>query len=257
MKFEDIHNKMLDYKVCIVIPAYNSEKTIEHVINSVSEYTLDLIVVNDGSTDSTLNILEKFYDKINLVSYKINRGKGYALKQAFDKAMGLGYDYALTLDSDGQHLAEDIPVFLNALAENENSLLIGSRSFDHPNMPQGNIFANKFSNFWFTLQTAKKLPDTQTGYRLYPLRRMKKMRPFTKRYESELELLVRMAWKGIRIVPVSINVHYPAAGERVTHFRPRMDFIRISLLNTLFCFLAVLYGYPSIFIHKVFANNQK
>jgi glycosyltransferase involved in cell wall biosynthesis len=252
MKFANIYKKMQEHKICVAIPAYNCEKTIEEVVNSVLDYTSDLIVVNDGAFDNTLNILKKFGDAITLISYEVNKGKGYALKQAFNKAVSLGYDYVLTLDSDGQHLAEDIPVFLNAVEKNKDSLLIGSRSFEHPNMPQGNVFANKFSNFWFTLQTACKLPDTQTGYRLYPLRSMNKMRPFTKRYESELELLVRMAWRNIKIIPVCINVHYPPHEERISHFRPKKDFFRISMLNTLFCLLAVFYGYPSIFVRKAF-----
>ncbi|MDL2262299.1 glycosyltransferase family 2 protein [Bacteroidales bacterium OttesenSCG-928-I21] len=257
MKIEDITTTAQEYKVCAVIPAYNCEKTIENVVNSVLEYLSDLIVVDDGCVDGTSKILEKFDDKVVLISYKKNKGKGYALKQAFNKARKLGFHYALTIDSDGQHLAKDIPIFLDTLRNNENCLLIGSRSFDHPNMPQGNIFANKFSNFWFNLQTGKKLPDTQTGFRLYPIKEMKKMSAFTNRYESELELLVRIAWRNIDIIPVHINVHYPPKNERITHFRPKKDFFRISLLNTLFCFLAIIYGYPSILIRKTIKAIKK
>ena len=80
---------------------------------------------------------------------------------------------------------------------------------------------------------------------------MGNMRLFTSRYEAELELLVFSAWRGIDIVPLPIHVYYPPAEERVSHFRPGPDFARISLLNTCLCFIAILYGYPSMFIRKV------
>ena len=243
-------------KLCVLIPAYNCEKTIESVINLVLPYISDIIVVNDGSNDNTEKILFSFGKRIILISYKENKGKGYALKQGFYEANKRNFSYVLTMDSDGQHLAKDIPVFVDAIALYPNTLIVGARSFNHPNMPRENIFANKFSNFWFSLQTAHKLPDTQTGYRLYPLKRMKKMKPFTNRYEAELELLVRCAWKGIRINTVPVQVHYPIREERISHFRPKKDFFRISLLNALFCLLAVVYGYPSMLIRSRLSHNN-
>jgi hypothetical protein len=79
---------------------------------------------------------------------------------------------------------------------------------------------------------------------------MKRLRPFTARYEAELEMLVRCAWRGIKLISLPVRVYYAPEGERVSHFRPGMDFFRISLLNTLFVLLAVVYGYPSIFFHR-------
>lgn len=247
MKFTDCHTVFADHKVAVLIPAYNCEKSIGAVLDSVLEYTINVIVVNDGSTDRTAEILGIYEERIKLISYKDNKGKGYALRVGFNEAERLGFVYALTMDSDGQHLAEDLPLFAAAVQDHPDSFIIGSRSFDHPNMPQGNIFANKFSNFWFCLQTGHKLPDTQTGFRLYPLTKMKRMRPTSNRYEAELELLVRAAWRKISLIPVTIHVHYPPQEERVSHFHPRKDFFRISILNTFLCILAVVYGYPSMF----------
>jgi len=231
--------------ICVVIPTYNNEKTLAAVVNSVLGYITSVVVVNDGSTDGTGKILAQYEGKITVVSYVKNRGKGYALKRGFDCAERMGYKYALTMDSDGQHFAEDIPLFVAAAEKNPNTLIIGNRNLTQDNMPKKNTFANKFSNFWFALQTGTRLPDTQTGYRLYPLEKMKRLRPFTSRYEAELEILVRCAWRGIRLISIPVQVYYAPEGERVSHFRPGMDFFRISLLNTLFVFLAVVYGYPA------------
>ena len=151
--------------ICVVIPTYNNEKTLAMVIDSVLEYTTSVIVVADGSTDRTNEILNAYKEKIKIISYPKNRGKGYALKCGFDYAEQMNYQYALTIDSDGQHYAEDIPLFVEATEKNQGALIIGNRNLMQDNMPKKNTFANKFSNFWFALQTGIKLPDTQTGYR--------------------------------------------------------------------------------------------
>ncbi|MDR2119765.1 MAG: glycosyltransferase [Tannerella sp.] len=230
---------------CLIIPTYNNDASLAAVLDAVLQYTQAVIVVNDGSTDGTAETLARYRRRIEIVAYTPNRGKGYALRRGFDRAEQAGYACALTMDSDGQHDARDIGRFAEALRRHSDSLIVGSRSFRPENMPARNTFANRFSNFWFTVQTGFRLPDTQSGFRLYPLARMKGMRPLTSRYEAELELLVRAAWRNIPILPIPIRVHYPPEGERVTHFRPGMDFARISLLNTLCVFGAIFYGYPS------------
>ncbi|MCL2041318.1 MAG: glycosyltransferase family 2 protein [Bacteroidales bacterium] len=237
--------------ICVVIPTYNNAATLPAVIESVLGYIASVIVVNDGSTDRTGEILEQYKEKITIVSYVKNRGKGYALQCGFDCARRMGYKYALTLDSDGQHFAEDIPAFVEAIEKYPDALIVGNRNLTQDNMPKKNTFANRFSNFWFVLQTGRRLPDTQTGYRLYPLEKMRRLRPFTSRYEAELEMLVRCAWRGIRLVSIPVRVYYAPDGERVSHFRPGMDFFRISLLNTLFVVLAVVYGYPAMLVRKI------
>lgn len=241
--------------ICIIIPTYNNKGTIMQVIQSVAEYCDDIFVVCDGPTDGTLELVKQSAIPINVVEYQPNKGKGTALVTGFREALKRGFRYAITLDSDGQHYPSDIPAFVEAITEHPDALIIGSRGLKHDNMPQKNTFANKFSNFWFTVQTAKKLPDTQTGFRLYPLQKMGNMHIITSRYEAELELLVRSAWRNINIIPIPINVYYPPQEERVSFFRPGKDFTRISILNTFFCFAAILYGYPSMLIRKIFCKN--
>ena len=101
------------------MPTYNNGGTVLSIVQRILLIFRDLIVVNDGCTDNTEEVLKEVSDQITIVSYKKNRGKGYALKQGFKKARELGYKYAITIDSDGQHYPEDIPLFINAL---ENKL---------------------------------------------------------------------------------------------------------------------------------------
>ncbi len=232
-----------DLNTCIIIPTYNNATTIEEVVNNVLKYTCDIIIVDDGSTDNTAAILNKF-DTIDIVSYSKNVGKGWAIRKGFEKALTLGFDYAITIDSDGQHYADDIPFFIDALKQNPDSVIIGSRNIKADGMPSKNTFANKFSNFWFWAETNIKLPDTQSGFRLYPIKLYKSTRFFTRKYEFEIEVLVRSAWSNIKIIPIPIKVYYPPEEERVTHFRPLPDFTRISILNTVLVFITFLYIIP-------------
>lgn len=246
-----IQNLFKQNAVCLVIPTYNNGRTVADVVRNALEYCEDIIVVNDGSTDDTVAMLKPMAGNITVVTHPVNKGKGKALTTGFHAAMERGFRYAITMDADGQHYASDLPAFAETLTSHSDTLIVGSRQFGLPNMPQQNSFANKFSNFWFTVQTGKRLPDTQTGYRLYPLNKMGKMKLLSSRYEAELALLVRSAWRGISILPIPINVYYPPKEERVSHFRPGMDFFRISVLNTFFTFAAILYGYPSMLYHHI------
>ena len=232
------------------MPTYNNAGTLRDVVERTLQFCPDVIVVNDGCTDGSAEVLDTFGERIIVVNYGKNRGKGYALREGFMKAQEIGYDYAITIDSDGQHFPEDIPLFIKALEQHHGALIVGSRNLNEENMPGKNTFANKFSNFWFKIQTGVKLPDTQTGYRLYPLKNLPNLKLLTSRYEAELELLVGAAWRGVDLIPIKINVFYPKAEERVTHFRPFWDFLRISVLNTVLCIMAVFYGLPSRLIRR-------
>ncbi|MCW3806056.1 DUF2062 domain-containing protein [Plebeiibacterium marinum] len=243
-------------KCCVIIPTYNNEKSLAQVIADVKRYTSNIIVVNDGSTDSTAKILSEV-DGIEIVSYPANKGKGYAIRQGFKKALELDYHYAVTMDSDGQHYASDLATFIQAVKEDPNSLFIGSRFMEGKDQPKSSGFANKFSNFWFWVETGLKLPDTQSGYRLYPIRAMEKKKWFCNKYEFEIEVIVRAAWKGIKVACVPIDVYYPSQEERVTHFRPFKDFFRITVLNTILVTLAFLIHRPRMIFREFKGKSLK
>ncbi len=239
------------YQVCVLIPTYNNQKTLAKLLNEVLMETSNVIVVNDGSTDATASIL-KSYPQIVLVDYKKNRGKGYALRKGFQVAREMSFDYAITIDSDGQHYADDIPVFMKAIHEQPYPvLLIGNRNMKQEGVPKKSSFGNRFSNFWFWFETGIKLKDTQSGYRVYPLKAIPK-KYFTTKFEFEIEVIVRSAWKGIPVKNIPIKVHYDQQ-DRVSHFRPYKDFFRISVLNTFLVLVMLLYIKPRDF----FRNFQR
>lgn len=234
--------RLNELSCCVIVPTYNNSGTIGTVIEDVLRYAPFVYVVCDGPTDTTENLI-KNHPGVRLISYSPNRGKGFALKTAFRKVVADGFRYAITLDSDGQHFASDIPVFLDEIARHPDSLLVGARKMQGQQQSKGSSFANKFSNFWYQVDTFHSLPDTQSGYRLYPVKKLQNFRFLSTRYEFEVEVLVKACWWGIPVRPVSVNVFYPPADERVSHFRPGKDFLRISLLNTYLLVSAVLYGH--------------
>lgn len=240
---------------CIaVIPTYNNAGTIVQVIADVRRYADDVLVVDDGSTDATSELLRGI-EGIRTIGYARNRGKGYALRRALEAATEWGFRYALTIDADGQHYADDIPVFLEHAERHPGTLLIGARNLAADNMPSKNTFANRFSNFWFAVETGIRLADTQSGFRLYPLAPLRGIRLLTSRYEFEVEIIVRAAWRGVRVANVPIRVYYAPPDERVSHFRPLKDFTRISILNTFLVLAALLYYYPWRFLRSLTREN--
>ena len=248
--------RMSALRCAVVMPTYNNAGTIAKVISDVKEYAADVIVVNDGSTDDTKDILSSISD-IKVVDYPNNKGKGYALKLGLKKAYEWGFRYAITIDSDGQHYADDIPAFIEKIEEKPDSLLIGARNLTADNMPSKNTFANKFSNFWYKVETGQTLSDTQSGFRLYPLDKLQKIHFITRRYEFEVEIIVRAAWRGVNVENIPIKVYYPPEEERVSHFRPLQDFTRISILNTVLVLYAFLLHYPWKFLQALTYSNIK
>lgn len=241
------HDMLNSISFCVIVPTYNNQKTLKKVLDSILDFTSDIIIVNDGSTDETPEILKQ-YSQLTQIHHPKNIGKGRALRNGFRKAIELNFEYAITIDSDGQHFAADIPVFLSAIQEEPNALLIGSRNMTQENVPKKSSFGNKFSNFWFKFETGIALKDTQSGFRLYPLKLIPK-RFYTNKFEFEIEVIVRSAWKGIVVKNIPIQVLYDPA-ERVSHFRPFQDFTRISILNTVLVTNALLYIKPRDFFRR-------
>lgn len=247
-------NWFRELNACVIIPTFNNHGTLAKVINDVKVYTDRIIVINDGSTDSTSHILTAF-EGIDIIEYTPNKGKGFAIRAGFKQALEMGYDFAITIDADGQHYADDLPLFLQKIQEIPGSLIIGSRNIEAEGMPGKNTFANRFSNFWFKLETGIQLPDTQSGYRLYPIKAYQNTHFFTKKYEFEIEILVRSAWRNIPIIPVPVKVYYPPEDERVSHFRPMRDFTRISMLNTILVLITLLIVWP-VKLYRYLTKNK-
>ncbi len=244
---EIYRQKISDLKCCVIIPTYNNCATLGRIISGVLEFTDNLIVINDGSTDSTEEVLAGF-PGIRVINLDKNRGKGYALRKGFALATGIGFRYAITIDSDGQHFPGDLWKFIHAAEADPDSLIVGARNMEQESVPGTSSFGHKFSVFWFRVETGMKIPDVQCGYRLYPLERIKEVRFYSRKFEFEVEVLVRLAWRNVPVLSVPVEVYYAPPGERVSHFRKFRDFARVSLINTILVLMALLWVRPFMFL---------
>jgi glycosyltransferase involved in cell wall biosynthesis len=192
-------------KVGVLICAYNEEKHIARVINGCLNYVKDIIVVNDGSTDDTLEEARK--TKARIISYKKNRGKGAALKKGFEYGWKNKYDYFILLDGDGQHDPNEIPKFTRAI-ERGNDLVIGARRKRHSSMPYLRRFTNFMSSLFLSVRRKTRIKDSQSGYRAINLNFLKKISLVKEKYDLESEVLIKMIKKGARVRNVPIRTIY-------------------------------------------------
>ena len=190
------------------------------------KYSLPLIVVDDGSQCEVSSLIG---DNITIVRHDINQGKGVALRSGATKAHEMGYEFCLTMDGDAQHFAEDIPKFLEKFSSDAKELIIGVRDFDNCNPPRSSVIGRRIGNFWVWVESGVWVKDTQTGFRLYPVDYLR-YPSSTRRYEFEIENLVRFLWSGGKVGEVSVKTVYDES--RVTHFNKLKDNLYMTMLHT-------------------------
>jgi glycosyltransferase involved in cell wall biosynthesis len=217
-------------KILVVVPVYNHPTTLRQVVDGVLELHPSLLVVDDGSNGPVAALLDDL--PVELVRHPQNRGKGAALLTAAEWGLQRGYTHMVCLDADGQHDPAELPRFFAAITEHPQALIVGHRDFAQDSIPGSSRFGRQFSNFWLRLQTGSRLKDSQSGFRAYPLLIFARLNFWTRRYNFEVEVLVRSAWAGLELRDVDISVYYPPNDERISHFRGCIDNWRLTLLNT-------------------------
>ena len=245
--------------VLVVVPVYNHAATLRQVVCGALAYA-PVLVVDDGSTDlppaqaphgpdgrpqsmpadgftadHPLHGLPVYY-----VRHPHNQGKGKAVLTAAAAARRLGVTHIVTLDADAQHDPRDLPLFLEAIRAQPLTLFVGTRDFSVPHVPFSSRFGRAFSNFWYRVQTGRAVGDSQSGFRAYPLALLDLLKLGESRYSFETEVLVRTAWAGFQVADIAISVYYPPEAERVSHFHPILDNVRLTLLNTRLTMRAML-----------------
>lgn len=216
-------------RVCAIIPALDAERTLDALVRETREHLEHVVVVDDGSRDACASIAERA--GADVVRHVKNRGKGAALRTALHRARELGFDAAVSLDADGQHLPREIPKLL--ADEDASALVLGVRDMVAANAPIANRRSNAFANRFLSAVTRTRLRDTQCGMRRYPIACTLSLGIEDDRFGFETEVLLRAIRARVRIVQVSIDVVYPI--DRVTHFDARRDPWRIvgRVLKTL------------------------
>lgn len=214
--------------VAVLIPALDCETAIGDVVSGVRRFVRHVAVVSDGSTDAT-------EEKARAAGAEVLRhetvlGKGTALRTGMEHLIEHGIERVLTMDGDGQHLAEEIPVLLRASDREPDALIIGARQIPPGMSTPAKLFGNRFANRWVEIACGQALPDTQSGFRVYPLRKTLALNAKARHFGFETEILIRAVRAGMPIRSVPVRVFYPPADERVSHFRPFVDTVRMIFI---------------------------
>ncbi len=215
---------------CALVPCLDGEASVGPVVRALAAQ-LPVIVVDDGSRDATSHVAEAAGAR-QVVRHPRNLGKGAALLSGLRAAREAGFSHVISVDADGQHHADDLPALLAASSETPDAIVVGARDFEVPNVPGSSRFGRAFSNFWVRLETGRRLDDTQSGYRVYPVAHTLALGLAPSRFEWEVEVLVRAAWAGLPLREVPVGVFYPPPSERISHYRSYVDSARISWLHT-------------------------
>lgn len=214
----------------VVIPAYNEADTIRDLVQRVLVQVGRVVVVDDGSTDDTLNELQGL--PVELLCHSSNQGKAASLRDGMRHARALGASAVVTLDGDGQHAPEDLPRLIECAARHPGELVIAARRSNLEAAPPARLFANRFADFWVSWAAGQRIVDSQSGYRLYPeevIDRLDIPCDRARGFVFESEVLIEAARKGISVVSMGIAAHYPE-NRRASHFRPVTDITRIVLM---------------------------
>lgn len=213
------------------IPVHNNKNTVKDVALECREHIPNVVVVDDGSTDTDVNALFLNTD-IHVIGHDRNLGKGRAIRTALGFVKERGGRFMITIDADGQHYPRDIEKFIPLLQDDDAVLVIGCRKFSSENVPGKSRFGRKFANFWLFVEAGVTIDDCQSGFRAYPVSYLSRMNLSGTYYDFEAEILAKAVWAGLRLKTVDVDVWYPEPELRVTSFRPFLDNFRFSCMHT-------------------------
>lgn len=220
-------------KTCIIIPIYNHELAIPHVLEKLKGYGLPCFLINDGSSKVCSQVLTNcamLESKwITLINRHENGGKGAAVIDGFKETIRLGFSHAIQIDADGQHDLNDVPQFLEASRLDPQAIILGAPLFDKT-VPKGRLYGRKLTNLWIWINTLTfAINDGMCGFRLYPLTVVEQLinkTSIAERMDFDIDIVVRLYWQGAEIINIPTAVKYPSDG--VSHFKLWRDNFMIS-----------------------------
>jgi glycosyltransferase involved in cell wall biosynthesis len=221
-------------RALIVIPAFNAARRLGRLLEDLarlppSEHPQwnpgDVLVIDDGSTDGTSDVAASHH--AGVYRHERNKGKGAALRAGFAWAFRAGYQWVLTMDADGQHDHRDVALFWDASTDAD--IVVGSRLGDVRLMPPLRLLTNRLTTLVASLLGGRRLPDSQSGFRLVRVSLIRAVRLVSRHYEIESEVLIKAARRGCRITSVACRTIYGGEKSHIHPFRDTLRSIRLSL----------------------------
>ena len=243
-----------EIRLCAIVPVFRHESASRAVVEKLASYAIPVILVDDGNAPEGHEILVQIagaFPDVQLVTHKVNLGKGGAVRSGMEAAVAAGFTHALQVDADGQHDVAAIPFFVKAAKKHPEDMIGGFPQYDE-SVPKSREQGRKITNFWVAIETlSRQVPDAMCGFRVYPLA---KALPVAKKFRNnrmgfDIEVLVRLSWAGVNLRFYPIKVFYPKDG--VSNFRLFHDNVAISLTHTMLC-LGMLVRSPMILARRIF-----
>ena len=242
-------------KTGVVIPVYNHELAIPDVLAAVLSHGPHCVLVDDGCNVACAAVLDRLAaahpHDVTLLRHAANRGKGCAVLTGLHYLAQHGYSHALQIDADGQHDAADIARFIALSAQHPQAVINGCPIYDD-SVPKGRLYARYLTHVWVWINTLSfDIRDSMCGFRLYPLAAVTALTAVQKigsRMDFDTEILVRLHWRGVRVINLPTRVRYPSDG--VSHFRLWLDNVLISRMHTVL-FFGMLWRSPLLLIRKL------
>lgn len=215
--------------ILVIIPAYNEEKAIGKLLRELKKYFKNILVINDGSTDRTKEIVEK--ENVKIISHPFTKGKGEALKTGFFYAIKNNFPAVITMDGDGQHLPEEALKFVKKYREKKDvGIWVGKRNIFLKDMPLIRRVTNLSMSVLISLLSFYWIPDTQCGFRLIKTDILKKVKLYTSYFETESEILIKARWKGVKIKSIPIKTIYGKEKSKIRPLRDTLRFFKMLLI---------------------------
>lgn len=224
-------------RACAVIPYFEHPETLGAIVDTLRGHGLECWVVDDGSGQLAHTVAQELAERapqaIRLITHAANRGKGAAVMSGCQAAAVAGFTHALQIDADGQHDLDDISEFLARAAQHPDALILGTPHFDR-SMPAARHFGRHITHFWVWVHTLSlDVTDSMCGFRVYPLAPMLALassESVGERMDFDIEVVVRLHWRGIRIIEIPTRVLYPRDG--ISHFKLWQDNVLITRMHT-------------------------
>lgn len=210
--------------IAAVIPFFNESRTINQIVNNTLQYVDCVIVVDDGSTDDSSSKIPGNIN-ITLLKFKVNRGKGFALREGLNEGVKKGYTQLITIDADLQHNPDEIPLLIYEL--NNYDIVIGNRLNNLVNMPLHRRMSNKITSFLLSLKTGKKIIDSQCGFRAYRAEVIKNIKTVKNGYDAESEIIIKASRKGYKIGFTDISTIYGNEESKMSPVKTTFNFIKV------------------------------
>jgi uncharacterized protein (DUF2062 family) len=222
------------FRPVVVAPTFDNAATLIDILDRLSALDLEVLVINDGSTDGTAELLRVWAtggDDRTVLAHPVNHGKAAALRTAFAAAASAGCTHAVTIDTDGQLSPDDVPRLIDAARLRPGAFVLGVRDIHADDYPARSRFGRVISNRLVWLESNARVRDSQCGLRVYPLASIPLERCGASHYGFETEVITRAVWAGLPLVQLPVECRYFPATERVSHFRPGLDSLRAARLH--------------------------